>query len=148
MKGKQYLIISVFVIIFMMLTFNFSYLSAHPSWGIVVGKNRTVYFADLFHNERGSVWKLSKDGHLELLLSDFHAHNVSLDASGNLVTAHGEGDHTMIRIKTDGSMDTLYHTLDHNQFFGGNCTFSIQGEIIFGIEKFIWKIKFIPITCK
>lgn len=116
------------------------FLQAHPPWGIVVDKHRNIYFPDLSHNGRGSVWKLSNDGKLTLLLKDFHAHNVSLDENGNLITAHGEENHTMIRLNKDGSMDTLIHSLDLNIFFGGNCTYTPKGEILFGLKKHIWRI--------
>jgi len=113
---------------------------AHPSWGIVVDSHRNIYFADIVHNGRGSVWKLSHDGKLSLLLSDFHAHNVCLDNKGRLVTAHGEGDHTMLRLEADGTFDTLVRTQDHNAFFGGNCSYTPQGNIIFGIDNHIWRL--------
>lgn len=129
---------------FLIVFFTFlviSRLQAHPSWGIVVDKHRNIYFADIAHNGRGSVWKLTNKGILELLLSNFHAHNVSLDKDGNLVTAHGEGHHTMVRMLPDGSLDTLYHTENHKDFFGGNCTYSYNDEILFGISHYIWKIE-------
>lgn len=88
----------------------------------------------------GSVWKLSHDGRLELLLNDFHAHNVSLDKAGNLITAHGENNHTMVRLSQNGTIDTLYHTYNHSEFFGGNCTYSPLGEIVFGANKHLWRI--------
>ena len=115
-------------------------LLAHPPWGISVDAQGNIYFADIFHNGRGSVWKLNSDEKLELLLSDFHAHNVSLDASGNLITGHGEGTHTMVRVNRDGGLDTLHHSTDHKAFFGGNCTYSQAGEILFGMEKHLWRI--------
>ena len=70
-------------------------MEAHPSWGIIVDKNRNIYFADISHNQRGSLWKL-------------HA---------------------------NGTLDTLYHSLDFNQFFGGNATYAPNGKIYFGIKK-------------
>ncbi len=115
-------------------------LNAHPAWGIAVDKKRNIYFADIAHNERGSVWKLSNEGKLELLLADFHAHNVSLDADDNLVTAHGEGDHTLVRIGKDSNLDTLYRKLNWDEFFGGNCTYSKNGNIYFVINHYVWKI--------
>ena len=39
----------------------YSLLMAHPSWGIVVDSEENIYFADIFHNGRGSIWKLRKD---------------------------------------------------------------------------------------
>lgn len=115
--------------------------SAHPSWGIVVDKNRDIYFADIMHHDRGSVWKLSHDGELELLFKDFHAHNVSLDRNFNLVTAYGEMDtHYMVRLNSDGSIDTLSYANDYTLFNGGCCTYSSKGEIIFNANHFLWRL--------
>lgn len=109
---------------------------AHPSWGIVVDKDRNIYFADIAHNGMGSVWKLTNKGELKLLLQNFHAHNVSLDKQNNLITAHGEVPHTLIRINQNGSIDTLYHTRDYKDFFGGNCAWSTKNEkIIYGLRE-------------
>lgn len=112
---------------------------AHPAYGIVVDKYRNIYFADIHHNGRGSVWKLHNSGKFELLLSDFHAHNVAIDEEGNIYTAHGEGNHTMVRISKEG-IDTLHQAWDHHDFFGGNCTYS-EGDIYFSASHFIWRIR-------
>ncbi|WP_424962486.1 hypothetical protein [Ekhidna sp.] len=114
-------------------------LSAHPAYGIVVDKYRNIYFADIHHNGRGSIWKLHSYGKLELLLEDFHAHNVAIDDEGNIYTAHGEGNHIMVRISRNG-IDTLHQSWDHHDFFGGNCTYS-KGVIYFGNNHYIWQIK-------
>ncbi len=113
---------------------------AHPPWGLEIDAEGNFYFADIFHNERGTLWKLSHDGKLEALLKDFHAHNVDLDSDGNVISAHGEDNHTMIRLLKNGQRDTLFHTTNFKEFFGGNCTYTPQGDIIFHIEKFLWKI--------
>ena len=108
----------------------------HPSWGLVVDQDRNIYFADLAHNGMGSVWKLTNRGDLELLLSDFHAHNVSLDRDGSIITAHGEGSHTLVRIQQNGKIDTLYHTLDYKEFFGGNCAWSAKdAKVVYGLRE-------------
>ncbi len=113
---------------------------AHPAWGIVVDGQGNIYFTDIFHNGRGSLWKLHHNGTLELLLRDFHAHNVSLDADGNPVSAHGEEHHTMVRLKGSVVSDTLFSTTDIEEFFGGNCTYTKNGDILFGINKKLWRI--------
>lgn len=112
---------------------------AHPAYGIVVDKYRNIYFADIHHNGRGSLWKLPNGGSPELLLGDFHAHNVALDEEGNIYSAHGEDTHTMIRISNNG-IDTLFSTSDITKFFGGNATYS-QGRIIFSLNHYLWKIE-------
>lgn len=126
-------------LIFFLLFILASKIHAHPAYGIIVDKHRNVYFADIHHNGIGSVWKLNNNGRLELLLSDFHAHNIALDDEGNIYTAHGEGDHTMVRISKNG-IDTLYRTFDHEHFFGGNATYG-NDEIYFGINHFVWRIR-------
>ena len=90
---------------------------AHPVWGIVVDPQKNIYFPDLSHNERGSVWKLDNKGKLHLMFGDFHAHNVSLDEAGNLITAHGEEEHLMLRLKKNGEIDTLILSTDIQDFF-------------------------------
>lgn len=128
-----------FSLVFLISVFIIHSLSAHPAYGIVVDKHRNIYFADIHHNGRGSVWKLHNTGKLELLLSDFHAHNMAIDDEGNIYTAHGEGDHTMVRISKN-SIDTLHRSWDHRDFFGGNCTYS-KGAIYFSASHYIWQIR-------
>lgn len=114
---------------------------AHPSWGIIVDKNKNIYFGDISHFGRGSVWKYSNNGKLTLLIKDFHAHNVSIDSENNLVVAHGEMDqHTLIRFNSDHTIDTLFHTNNYKNFNGGCCTYTNSGEIIFSAENYFWKI--------
>ncbi len=113
---------------------------AHPSWGLVRDKDGNLFFADITHNDRGSLWQLTPKGKLILLASDFHAHNVSLDADGHIISAHGEEHHTMIRIKQNGEIDTLISRNNPEEFFGGNCSYTPWGEIIFSIDGFIWRI--------
>lgn len=116
-------------------------LKAHPAWGIAVDKDKNVYFADIFHNG-GTVWKLTDKGQLIALLKNFHAHNVSLDKDGNLYSAHGEGTHRLVKILLDGkTSETLISEKDETKFFGGNATFSKNGNVYFGIGKYIWKYK-------
>jgi len=117
-----------------------SIIFGHPPWGIAVDNEKNIYFADIMHHGMGAVYKLTHEGQLEILFKDFHAHNVSLDKNGNLITSHGENNHTMIRLNSDSTIDTLFHTDNHTEFFGGNSSYSPSGEIIFGIEKYFWKI--------
>jgi len=127
-----------FILLLIFASFN---AKAHPSWGIAVDEDRNIYFADIMHNGMGSVFKLSSDGKLELLFENFHAHNVSLDKNGNLVTAHGEMDrHTMIRLSSNGEVDTLFHANDYRKFNGGNCTYGLNAEIVFSAEHFLWRL--------
>ena len=125
------LIILIFIGVFIIQTSN-----AHPAWGIVVDKYKNIYFADIGHNGMGSVWKLTNKGKLKLLLQNFHAHNVSLDKENNLITAHGETPHTLVRVRQNGMIDTLYHTIDYKEFFGGNCAWSANnGKVIYGLRE-------------
>lgn len=130
MKTIKYLLA---LVAFLMVTQS---INAHPSWGIVVDKDKNIYFADIAHNGMGSVWKLTNKGALILLLENFHAHNVSLDKEGNIITAHGENPYTLVKIKQNGSIDTLYHTEDYKDFFGGNCAWSAStGKIVYGLRE-------------
>lgn len=134
---NSFIRISVIIIMFV---FGGEAVHAHPAWGIVIDEEENIYFADIFHNGRGSIWKLHKTGELELLLSDFHSHNVSLDTDGFLVTAHGEGHHTLVRLLGNKVTDTLYTSPSFEEFNGGNCTYTIEGDIIFSASNYLWCI--------
>lgn len=122
----------------LLLVFIFLNGKAHPPWGIVVDSSESIYFADIFHNGMGSLWKLNTNGQITLIAGNFHAHNVSLDDDQNLVSAHGENTYTMITFKGK-DRDTLFHTDDFKEFNGGTCTYA-NGKIYFGIENYIWYI--------
>ncbi len=113
---------------------------AHPAWGIIMDEQGNFYFADIGHHERGTLWRLSASGKLTALLKDFHAHNVVLDARGNIISAHGEDHHTLVRLWTSGEMDTLLTTTDLDEFYGGNWTRSVNGNIYFCLKHHVWKI--------
>lgn len=115
--------------------------SAHPAYGIVVDARGNIYFTDIAHGGMGTLWMLSTDGELRPLLSNFHAHNVDIDGAGNLYTAHGEGDHSMLRIQRSGKIDTLLTTTKISRFFGGNCTYSPNEGMLFGHRQRIWRAK-------
>lgn len=122
-----------FCLIFLLL-FLVKNSAAHPAWGIVIDEEGTIYFASISIDGE-VVWKLSKEGKLELLLDHFHAHNVSLDHEGNLLTAQGEGQHMMIRVNRDHSIDTLALSRDYREFNGGNATWSkARNQIVFGAK--------------
>ena len=99
---------------------------AHPAWGIVVDDKGNIYFADILHNGLGSVWKFTTEGTLELVLGDFHAHNLSLDNQGMLVVANGENHQTMLRLLGNNRYDTLITTHDFTNFNGGNCAYTLS----------------------
>ena len=112
---------------------------AHPPYGIVMDHAGNLYFADIIHHGRGTLWKLDKNKKLTPLLKDFHAHNVNIDQAGNIYSAHGEETHTLIRINPAGDIDTLIMETDENQYFGGNAVVSNSGRIYFGINRKIWE---------
>lgn len=116
-----------------------SKLFAHPSWSIQIDSKGNIYFADIANNGRGSLWKFTKAGELQLLATDFHAHNVSLDEKGHPVSANGEGLHCMIRFTPEGR-DTLVKSYNINHFFGGNATYTSRGEVLFNIDHTLWTI--------
>lgn len=129
------------ILLFLTLSLTLHTASAHPAWGIVADATGTLFFADIGHHGRGAVWMLKPDGSRRLLLRDFHAHNVSRDADGHLLTAHGEDNHTLLRLRFPGpEIDTIYHTHDFKEFFGGNCTYSPDGRILFQIDHYFWTI--------
>lgn len=111
---------------------------AHPAYGIVMDHQGNLYFTDIMHNGRGTLWKLDKNKKLTAVMKDFHAHNVNVDLDGNIYSAHGEDTHSLIRITPSGNIDTLILEDDISKFFGGNCVVATTGDVYFGIEKKIW----------
>jgi len=109
-------------------------MTAHPPWGIVIDKEGNIYFPDILRDE-GSIWKLDNKGNIHQLIKDIHAHNVDLDSEGNIITAHGEDPHVLIRINKNGSIDTLLVEHNFRAFFGGNCAWSSNEEVIFGVRE-------------
>jgi hypothetical protein len=67
----------------------------------------------VFRNGMSSVWKVTNKGELILLPGDFHAHNVRFEKEGNIITAHEEIPHTLVKTITDGSVDTFYYTQEY-----------------------------------
>ena len=113
--------------------------TAHPSYGILVGEDGTVYFADVMHLGRGALWALQSDGRLDTLERDFHAHGLAIDENGLLYAAHGEDTHLLITYLPLGERDTLIRTDDEERFFGGNWAMSPSGEVYYGIENRVWR---------
>ncbi len=113
--------------------------SAHPSYGLEADSKGNFYFADISKNGRGTVWKLTNSGKLIVLLKDFHAHSVKVDHEDNLWVANGEDHHYLLKVSPSGKMDTVVSTRDFNHFFGGNCTITSNGEVVFGINKQIYR---------
>lgn len=129
-------------LLFMLLLLAFaSKLVAHPSWGIVVDSKRNIYFCDIMHNERGSLWMLEPSGELKLLMRDFHAHNVSLGPNGTILSSHGEMDeHYLLQFENGKLLDTLFVANNYKDFNGGNSCTTAKGDIIFGADHYVWKI--------
>jgi sugar lactone lactonase YvrE len=74
------LIIAIAVMTFGVASAEF--VSAHPSWGIVVDRNNQIYFSDL-----ETVWKIDTQGKLTIFragVSGRHTHDLNLDEDGNL----------------------------------------------------------------
>lgn len=114
-------------------------LCSHPSWGIEVDRTGTIYFADILHHGRGAVWKLSPKGTLALIAGDFHAHNVNLDAKGQVLSAHGEDHHLFVRFDADGKREVLLQG-SYPTFNGGNAAYSPEGLLLFHAEHYIWSV--------
>lgn len=112
----------------------------HPPWGIAIDSEGSIYIPDIMHYGRGCLLKLTPEGHLKVLAKDFHAHNVNLDKKGNPVSAHGEDTHTMIRFLSNGLRDTLVHTTNLDNFFGGNACYSPLGNVFFQNQHQVWQV--------
>jgi hypothetical protein len=126
-------------------------LTAHPSWGIAVADNGDIYFADVLHGGTGTIWKIDADGHVEKILTDFHAHYLQLDKVGNLWVAEDrwiegvvedEGEQTLLKISPDGKQETIIFTKDRDDFFGGAFAVGHDEAVYFALHKKIWKRPF------
>ncbi|MDX1684032.1 MAG: hypothetical protein R3275_02290 [Saprospiraceae bacterium] len=115
-------------------------IKGHPSYGIAVDHNRNIYFADILHNGRGSIWKLTHHGELHLVLKDFHSHNLTLDTAGNIITGQGEGQHTFLRLCKSGERDTIFDTRDPELFTGDISGYDRWGNAYFVHEDQLWKV--------
>lgn len=58
---------------------------AHEGWGIVVDRQGQVYFSDIPTN---TIWKVNREGRVEVVANDKHSHALVLDAHGNLYGTH------------------------------------------------------------
>jgi len=108
---------------------------AHPSWGIVVDAEGTIYFVDVTHNGDGTLWKYDPDTEkLTPLRKWFHAHNLTLNADQEMHSAiaiwrtgeiEGEGHNYLFQYypETD-QLDTLLFTDDWDLFHGGQYALS------------------------
>lgn len=121
---------------------------AHPSWGIVATGQGDVYFVDILHNGGGTLWKYSAKGDLSKVHSDFHAHNLELDAEGDLWLAEmvwkegeieGEGHHRLLRITLGGRKDTLLFSEDPSSFSGVNFGVDATQNIFFVEENTVFR---------
>jgi len=119
---------------------------AHPSFGIVVGQDGTVYFTDVLHHGRGTLWALRPDGRLDTLAKDLHAHSLAIDENGLIYAANGEDDQTLVTFMPMGERDTLICTDDEERFAGGNWAISPWGEIYYGVDNGLWR--FTDSTCQ
>ena len=123
-----------------MLSIQCALVNAHPAYGIAKDNKGNIYFADITHHQRGTVWKINTKGRSIPILKDFHAHNINVDKFGNIYTAHGEDTQVLLKIDPNGVKDTLIYTEDISMFFGGNCSVSPNGRVYFGIDHYIWKV--------
>jgi sugar lactone lactonase YvrE len=125
--------------------------SSHPSWGIAIDTKGTIYFADILHNGIGTIWKIDPAGQVSELLTDFHAHDLQMDAEGNLWVAEdrwiqgvieGEGQQTLLKITPEGKKQTIIFTEDRDEFFGGSFALGPDSSVYFPLHKRIWKKAF------
>jgi sugar lactone lactonase YvrE len=113
----------------------------HPAWGMAIDPSGAIYFPDIGHNGRGTLWKYKPDGTLIAVFKNFHCHSASVDAWGNIYAAHGEDQHYLVKISPEGRVDTVFYTTDLQTFYGGNCTVSPAGKIYFGLNKTVYRLE-------
>ena len=130
--------------------FCFTSLQAHPSWGIACAPDGTIYFVDVMHNGDGTLWKILKDGSLQKMITNIHAHQMVLGDNGKLYVAEavwrqgeieGEGHNYLYEIGPDGVVDTMIFTDDWDLFFGGGFAINSQDDVFFSMNKKVWQYK-------
>lgn len=82
----------VLVVIALMLAT--SRAEAHEGWGIVVHRSGWIYVADIPAN---IIWRISRDGKVELVAAGKHSHALVLDSAGNV---YGTNPHLTLPIRS------------------------------------------------
>ena len=67
---------------------------AHEGWGIVVHRSGWIYVADIPAN---IIWRISRDGKVELVAAGKHSHALVLDSAGNI---SGTNPHLTLPIRS------------------------------------------------
>ncbi len=120
---------------------------AHPSWGIVAAPNGDIYFVDVLHHD-GTLWKMNLQGEVSVVMKNFHAHELQIDAHGNLWLAQmvwregeieSEGQHMLVRISPEGRKDTLIWTDDWDLFLGTIFAVDQQERVYFVLDKQLYR---------
>lgn len=147
MKGKRSLLAGCLLVA--ILSLSAQNICAHPSWGIVVTKSGTVFFADILHCDNGCVWKVDRDGSLSRFISNQHSHMLYLDKEENLWGTHheyisrsDEWESLLWRIDNSGTRTTVIPpTRDLSKFGGVNFAIDKHGDIYFNHKQKILKCK-------
>jgi sugar lactone lactonase YvrE len=86
------------VIVILLQVFLFSEKAfAHEGWGIVVDRLGQIYFSDIPTN---TIWKLNRDGKLEIAASNQHSHALIQGADKHIYGSHENG--SVWKITSDG----------------------------------------------
>lgn len=98
------------IVLFLILFFSVTTLSAHPGIGIVIDSKGNIYYTDL-----KQVWKLTPDGTKSVVVPGIHTHELYMDANDNLYGEHlwynGERlntwGHYVWCLKNDGTLEKI-----------------------------------------
>jgi len=80
---------------------------AHEGWGIVVDRQRQIYFADIPTN---TIWRITREGKLEAFLREKHSHALVLGEDGSIYGTqehHAAAVGSVWRIAPDGGFSNV-----------------------------------------
>lgn len=118
---------------------------AHPSWGIIMGKNGTLYIADVLHHGLGAIWKLDANGKVGLLKADYHCHALAQDGQGHVWAAgsisENPGIHSLIYWDEQERITEAFLTKDEQIFYPGPLSVDASSNAYFAVDGKVFQRK-------
>jgi hypothetical protein len=120
--------------------------TGHPSYGLIVSPDGTIYFCDVLHHD-GALWKVLPNGDRQTVLTNEHCHFIYQDVHG---TIYGSDDNYVPRDKTNyysfwklgqnfEKEMIIEPTIDPEVFSGTNFVVDSEGNIYFSWDNKIRK---------
>lgn len=128
------------------LCFSCTIVQAHPSYGLVVLENGTVYFVDVLHHE-GALWKYTPEQGLSRVLDGVHSHYLFQDANGRIwgtdhdyIPSRETNRNSLWQLTPDEEkVNWILPTEDPSQFSGVNFVVDRQARVYFPYENQIFR---------